>query len=256
MKLKLWRVLGRIASKIGISSRIKSDSSFLLMFHHVGSENEKGLSTEEFERIIEYISSNYEVAELEEVIKTSGKQKAAITFDDAYQNFYENALPVLEKYEVPTTVYLNPDFLTENGEGFPEQLNNDEKIITLNQAKKLSQKDLVSIQNHGKSHRDLTELESEDLEEEIAGGKESLEEILGLEVDSFCYPFGHFNEETRKMALETHSNCTTVRKGFVSAETERSRIPRIDGQQDLPVLKWELTKIAEMVFRNITVNQS
>jgi peptidoglycan/xylan/chitin deacetylase (PgdA/CDA1 family) len=46
---------------------------------------------------------------------------------------------------------------------------------------------------HTISHRILTELEQPELIREVAGCKEMLQQILGKEVTTFCYPKGRFN---------------------------------------------------------------
>jgi len=38
----------------------------------------------------------------------------AITFDDGFQNNYNVALPILEKYNVPATIYITTDFVDRN----------------------------------------------------------------------------------------------------------------------------------------------
>jgi peptidoglycan/xylan/chitin deacetylase (PgdA/CDA1 family) len=46
---------------------------------------------------------------------------------------------------------------------------------------------------HTISHKILTELEQPELTREVAGCKEVLQQILGKEVTTFCYPRGRFN---------------------------------------------------------------
>jgi peptidoglycan/xylan/chitin deacetylase (PgdA/CDA1 family) len=46
---------------------------------------------------------------------------------------------------------------------------------------------------HTISHKILTELEQPELTREVAGCKQALQQILGQEVSTFCYPKGRFN---------------------------------------------------------------
>ena len=40
----------------------------------------------------------------------------AITFDDGYKDNLVYALPILEKFEIPATIYITTKFLSENTE--------------------------------------------------------------------------------------------------------------------------------------------
>jgi peptidoglycan/xylan/chitin deacetylase (PgdA/CDA1 family) len=50
------------------------------------------------------------------------------------------------------------------------------------------------VGSHSLSHLDLTKLEPDALRNEIVGSREMLEEILGIPVLTFAYPFGFKNE--------------------------------------------------------------
>ena len=69
------------------------------------------VSTQAFEEQIRYISQEYEILPLEELIGSLQKgrplpRKAAITFDDGYKCIYEHAYPILKKNDLPATVFL------------------------------------------------------------------------------------------------------------------------------------------------------
>ncbi|SKB95157.1 Polysaccharide deacetylase [Lachnospiraceae bacterium] len=60
-----------------------------------------------FEQQVEYIKKNYTLIRSDDDwSRTSGKTAAIITFDDGYEDIYRNALPILEKYEAPATVFV------------------------------------------------------------------------------------------------------------------------------------------------------
>ena len=67
-----------------------------------------------FEQHIRYISENYKVLRLEEewrdIVKADQKY-AVITFDDGYVDNYRFALPILEKYHVPATIFVSTDLI-------------------------------------------------------------------------------------------------------------------------------------------------
>jgi peptidoglycan/xylan/chitin deacetylase (PgdA/CDA1 family) len=64
---------------------------------------------------------------------------------------------------------------------------------------------------HTIHHLDLTELDAETLQEEVAGSRRILRREYGAPVKNFCYPAGSFNE-TVIAAVES--------AGYVGATTE------------------------------------
>lgn len=95
----------------------------LLMYHSVSNRNasmfHRGLyrhgmvlELNPFHKQIEYLSKNYIVLPLRSYVaklRNNNSLKdniAAITFDDGFRDFLENALPILEKYKCASTVFL------------------------------------------------------------------------------------------------------------------------------------------------------
>ncbi|MGV3631026.1 MAG: polysaccharide deacetylase family protein [Bacteroidota bacterium] len=86
-------------------------SNFL--FHRVSNETDnlwEPMSPALFEKSISFISRNYEVFTIEEIIlsgmKTEGRKIATISFDDGYRDNIEFAAPILEKYNCKASFYV------------------------------------------------------------------------------------------------------------------------------------------------------
>lgn len=60
-----------------------------------------------FEEQIEYISSTYNLLRCDEDWSCVNKKSVALTFDDGYVDFYSTVYPILKKYNVPATVFVN-----------------------------------------------------------------------------------------------------------------------------------------------------
>src|SRR5580704_6524916 len=54
------------------------------------------------------------------------------------------------------------------------------------------------IGGHGLSHLTLPSLSTEGIDREVRGCKDRLEDILGEQLDSFCYPRGRFSRRVRQ----------------------------------------------------------
>ena len=112
----------------------------ILNYHGVISNNFKfelpyHIPQDIFSQHIEYLSSNYYCVSLEEcvarVIEGSVLPRSAlvITFDDGFSNNLHRALPILEKYSVPATIFVVSGYINRKELLWPEKL-----AITLSRA--------------------------------------------------------------------------------------------------------------------------
>jgi peptidoglycan/xylan/chitin deacetylase (PgdA/CDA1 family) len=127
----------------------------------------------------------------------SGSAYAAITFDDAFENYVEEALPELKKRTMPSTMFVISDAM---GKGFGP-VGHAEKVMSVEQLRGLPE-DLVSVGSHTASHPFMPEIGSEMARSELVNSKLALEGILGREITTFSFPFGGFSSELVQMCRE------------------------------------------------------
>jgi len=95
---------------------IKSKAT-ILMYHHFWDSDRypwrlEQTSKKDFENQIKYLSQQYNVVPLNEIIKCIQNKKpfpqraVAITFDDGNKDNYLNAYPILKKYDLSATIFL------------------------------------------------------------------------------------------------------------------------------------------------------
>jgi len=88
------------------------------------------LEVSEFERQIAFLSEKYRVLPLAEIVDRMAKfrplpdRTAAITFDDGFRSVYRTALPILEKYDVPFTVFVVTGLIESRQPPWPDRLYN------------------------------------------------------------------------------------------------------------------------------------
>jgi peptidoglycan/xylan/chitin deacetylase (PgdA/CDA1 family) len=89
------------------------------------------------------------------------------------------------------------------------------EALDLEELKRLSQHELVTIGGHAETHLPLNSLEAADALSEMVRNKQMLESATQLEVKHFAYPFGERNSAGAREA------CLAKSAGFVSAVTTR-----------------------------------
>jgi peptidoglycan/xylan/chitin deacetylase (PgdA/CDA1 family) len=123
----------------------------------------------------------------------------AITFDDATEDQYLFAFPVLQRDHLRATFYVPTGRVGQPG------------YLTWAQIKQMRASGLVEIGAHTISHSDLTKMSRGQAWHEIAGSKVILEAELGAPVTSFAYPFGTYGRREEAMvSLAAYSSAVTT----------------------------------------------
>jgi peptidoglycan/xylan/chitin deacetylase (PgdA/CDA1 family) len=125
-----------------------------------------------------------------------------LTFDDGFGSVHGQALPLLEGLGFTATV-----FPIVSGLGRRIEWRVGGRPLPPLQLMGVSElQELVAagweVGGHTLDHRYLPELERERVIEQVAGGRDALEYLLGLEVRTFAYPFGGSSPEVRELVAD------------------------------------------------------
>jgi len=118
-----------------------------------------------------------------------------ITFDDGYADFHDQALPRLERYGIPATVFLTSGWMDDAGAdaaGRPLDL-----MLCWSQAREAAACG-VEIAGHSHSHPQLDQLRAEPLRQELRRNKALLEDKVGRPVTTMAYPYGYSSARVRR----------------------------------------------------------
>jgi peptidoglycan/xylan/chitin deacetylase (PgdA/CDA1 family) len=126
-----------------------------------------------------------------------GISYSAVTFDDGFESFLQNASPELEKREIPSTVFVVTGSLGRltNWEGYPEKIMSRDQLLQLPSR-------LVTIGSHTVTHPALPNVSEEVAMYELSESREQLEESLQRKITLFSFPYGAFNEGLVKCCKE------------------------------------------------------
>lgn len=254
----MWNLLSWADRYLSLSS-VSSNSRNAILNYHSVSAADSGLpcevSIERFRRDMEYLVEHFEIVDLPELLtdRTSGEKRIAITFDDGFENFYSNALPVLREFDAQATVFVNPSFI---GDSNAEQIRSKHSLerapspimMDRSQLSSLTNSELVTIGNHTLTHRNLsTERNRDVLEEEIIGAKRELENKFGISVNRFAYPYGQFNEPALDIVQESHTFGVGTSWRLLTERCERHRLARVGAHTPERMIRWELTDLSHKI---------
>lgn len=189
----------------------------ILMYHHIRDYNfEKdtigtnlSVSPKKFAEQLDFIQAKgYATATFSDILNNTLPAKPIIlTFDDGYENFYLNAFPELQKRKMKAVV-----FLISNSIGQGSYMSAQE-IGEINNFG-------VEIGSHTLTHPDLTKLDTIKTQSEIVDSKNDLEKKLGVTIDVFCYPGGHYNDQTVKIVEDSgYKFAVTTKSGITNFGT-------------------------------------
>jgi peptidoglycan/xylan/chitin deacetylase (PgdA/CDA1 family) len=175
--------------------------------------------------------------ELNSFLRGAGRlpsRPVVLTFDDGYEDFYTTALPVLIKHDFKAVSYVVSGFIGRPG------------YMNAAQIREADHAD-IEIGSHTVDHADLTRQSLDGLRYQISSSKHSLEQLLGHEVLSFCYPSGQFNPSAVRAVQEAgYSDATTTKYGGVRTMDGRflwGRL-RISGGESLADFAAEVLRVS------------
>ncbi len=160
----------------------------------------------------------------DEPAKARGKEGIVLTFDDGYEDNYTTAFPLLKKYQMKATIFLIADLIGTKG------------YLTAEQISEMQASGLVRFGSHTSSHPDLSALDTEALNRELAESKARLEALTGAPVKALAYPGGKYNDEVCAAARRAGYRYAYTTDVPTEAYFENTKLPRHYVVRDMP---WE-----------------
>jgi peptidoglycan/xylan/chitin deacetylase (PgdA/CDA1 family) len=183
------------------------------------------------------------VTEIAQAVKdpsgTLPKRVIGITFDDGFEDFYVHALPILEQFDFPSTLYVTSGFVGETSEWLSGEGEGERRMLNWRQIREIAQRG-VEIGAHSLYHHQLDTLDLQHAKQEIAGSKALLEQRLEHEVTSFAYPHGYYSREVRELVIQSgFQSACAVKHGMSSLNDDPYALARIivPGDASLDTLK-------------------
>jgi peptidoglycan/xylan/chitin deacetylase (PgdA/CDA1 family) len=112
-----------------------------------------------------------------------GVRYAAVTFDDGWASVVDNAMPELERRNIPVTMFAIPGHL-----GRRLERDIDEPLISCEQLRQLAAKGVI-IGSHTLTHCALTEIDEAAALYELTESRARLSRMLNQNITLFAFPF-------------------------------------------------------------------
>lgn len=131
----------------------------------------------------------------------AGERVMVVTFDDAHRSVLELAAPVMERLDVPGTIFVPTDYagtdVPMGWAGYDEWMGteHEHELLCLGweDLRGLSAKGW-EIGSHTCSHPKLTKIGDEELADELSRSKEICEREMGVRCHSIAYPYSYADD--------------------------------------------------------------
>lgn len=189
----------------------------------------------------------------------TGEPGVLLTFDDAYENFYTAAAPILKSFGAAATVFVPADFIGEppgwferdcgrieaflNGFGFGTgeldairrmtQAESTRRLMTASQIRELLDAGF-SFESHSAAHPFLPTLSDTELAADLSRSRDILESVTGVRPAALCYPYGVSDGRVHAAAARA-GFAAGFNATYSSGAPQRFALPRVGvaGDTDL-----------------------
>jgi len=169
----------------------------VLMYHKILQAHPDGLTVtaDQFDHQLMYLKEKgYQTIHfkaLKNLIRDGAplpKKTIILTFDDAYLNFFEQALPLLNKYNFTATVFVPVAFMGKTN--IWDQ--GSDLLMTADKLKQLAMQHGIEIALHSFLHKNYGDLAISDMEEDLNNCRQTLE-FYGVPYSKvLAYPYGGY----------------------------------------------------------------
>lgn len=219
------------------------DKALVLMYHEIKNTDGKiAVSTDLFDKHLTMLEDNgYNVISIEQFEEfITGKKKeippnaVVLTFDDGYEDFYENAYPILQKHKMPATNFIivkstdiyNPDIIPHlkweqmremraKGMSFYSHTYDSHKYVPVD--KKGNSAPLLAGPIYLKEQKRVETQEEyyNRLKEDLSKANDLLVSELGNTSKILSFPYGSYSDTTLQVGKELGINLyITIKEGI------------------------------------------
>jgi peptidoglycan/xylan/chitin deacetylase (PgdA/CDA1 family)/glycosyltransferase involved in cell wall biosynthesis len=150
-----------------------------------------------------------------------------LTFDDAYADLLDAALPILSKRKLPAVVFAVADRIGGTNDWRRREAT-ELPLLDADGLRQVSAQGIV-VASHGATHRPLVELSDDDLERELVGSADRIASLDLPRPTVFSYPHGEWSPKVATAVEQAgYRGAFTVTPGAVRRFQSRYALPRVE----------------------------
>lgn len=205
----------------------------ILTYHSIdGSGSAISVAPDEFRRHVDWLASGtVRVLTLEQIAaEPAGDDDAvAITFDDAFRNFGELAVPLLAERRLPATVFVVADAVGRDNRwgGRSEPNIPDLPLLDWDGLARAAERG-ISLGGHTRTHPRLTTVDGARLAAEVAGSRATIAARTGTAPTTFAYPYGACDQRVAAVVRRSFALACTTELRPLTAVEDPMFLPRLD----------------------------
>ncbi len=212
----------------------------ILMYHSILNDHNLSISIKSFKKQMYLMKKiGYETINLNELKIKDSKKKFVITFDDGYENIFLNAYPILKELGFTATCFLIPNKIGQHNDW--DQINKDYKKMNLMSHKQINEllNSGFEVGSHTLEHLDLTLLNKKNKIKQIIESKNKLENFFNINVKSFSFPYGHYDNEIINLLSDDYQFAVTTKPSiFDSNKFKYLEMPRVSINSNTSLFKF------------------
>ncbi len=113
-------------------------------------------------------------------------------------------------------------------------LSEERVLLNQNEIVEMHQSGLVSFGSHTANHIRLSdEIDSDMIASEIAGSQHSLRQLIGGDINLFCYPNGDYGDKALACVKQYYNAAVTTQKGWNTPTSDPYQLKRIHLHNDI-----------------------
>lgn len=234
-------------------------AAVILQYHHVSDKTpaSTSISPTQFEAHMQYLAdNNFNVVALSDLMNSIKKQQpitdktVIITFDDAYLDILTNGKPILDKFNYPFTIFINPAIVERGSRSY----------LSWQQLKAMAD-DGVIIANHGMEHDSMARMtkgltEQEWLQKQthlLLTAEDIIKEKTGQSWRYFAYPYGEYTPAVQQWIKQNDFIAFSQQSGAVGLATDLTSVPRFPASKPYDKISSLRDKLKSLPF-TMTLN--